>query len=178
MRIFIASDHAGFDLKQRTYQLLKSNFKFLSSFFLKKEEIIKFIDYNDYVKNHDDNVVVDVGPYEKNNNDDYPDFAKRLCDKLIEVVPKSKTEKQNNFGILICGTGIGMCMVANRYEYIRAAVCKDEKDAEIARKHNNANVICIGARKRKFNNSYNLMIYKFITTEYEGGRHDKRIEKF
>ena len=99
---------------------------------------------------------------------DYPDFAHAVAESI----------EQNNaqMGVLICGTGIGMSMSANKHKSIRAALCKDGAAAEMTRKHNDANVLCIGARNT---NPAILddLLGAFFNTEFEGGRHEKRIEK-
>ena len=99
---------------------------------------------------------------------DYPDFAKGVC----EAVEQGETD----FGILICGTGIGMSMVANRNPAIRAGLCKDTETAMLTRQHNDANVLCLGARVTDPNWIYEI-VKTFLTTEFEGGRHKKRLEK-
>ena len=96
---------------------------------------------------------------------------------LKKQLPYKKTSEQKNFGILICGTGMGMCMVANRFKKIRAVVCKSVEDAKMSREHNNANVLCIGARTTDKSTIIEI-IKTFIETKYEGGRHDVRINKF
>ena len=101
--------------------------------------------------------------------DDYPDFAKSANQKVIE--------DDRNVGIYICGTGIGMSIVANRNPKIRAALCMNEQFASLARRHNDANVLCLPGRfmnKRKA-----IKIVKvFLTTDFEGGRHARRIKKY
>jgi ribose 5-phosphate isomerase B len=91
---------------------------------------------------------------------------------LVENVKKEKT-----FGILLCGSGIGVSMAANRYKDIRAALCRDEDDAKMSRQHNNANVLCLGGRKTPIE-----MIFKisdtFLSTSFEGGRHQTRVDQF
>ena len=98
---------------------------------------------------------------------DYPVYAEKVC----RAVQSGECEK----GILICGTGIGMSMCANKCKGIRAAVCGDHFSAEFTRKHNNANVLCLGARVIGAGVSMQLVDI-FLTTEYEGGRHEKRVE--
>ena len=98
---------------------------------------------------------------------DYPVYAEKVC----RAVQSGECEK----GILICGTGIGMSMCANKYNGIRAAVCGDHFSAEFTRKHNNANVLCLGARVIGAGVAMQLVDI-FLTTEYEGGRHEKRVE--
>lgn len=99
---------------------------------------------------------------------DYPDIAHSVCQQVIETDQRA---------ILVCGTGIGMTMVANRYPEIRAALCYNEEMARMARKHNNANVLVLGKRMIAIWEARNI-IKKFLTTEFEAGRHSKRIAKF
>ena len=99
---------------------------------------------------------------------DYHDFA--------HAVSQSIEQGDTNMGVLICGTGIGMTMSANRHKGIRAALCKDGNACEMARKHNDANVLCIGARNTNPAILFD-MLGCFFNTEFEGGRHQKRIEK-
>ena len=98
---------------------------------------------------------------------DYPVYAEKVC----RAVQSGECEK----GILICGTGIGMSMCANKCKGIRAAGCGDHFSAEFTRKHNNANVLCLGARVIGAGVAMQLVDI-FLTTEYEGGRHEKRVE--
>ena len=99
---------------------------------------------------------------------DYPDVgaavAQRVSDGTVD------------FGILICGTGIGMCVVANKFRNVRAAVCHNEPTAELSRRHNNANVLCIPGEMLGEDTSVAL-VRKFLTTHYDGGRHELRIQK-
>ena len=99
---------------------------------------------------------------------DYPDYAHLLSKKM----KKSK----NQFGILICGTGIGMSMAANKHKNIRAALCHNSKSAKLSREHNNANVIAIGARLTKKNIALKC-VNTFLTTNFDGGRHLRRVKK-
>ena len=98
---------------------------------------------------------------------DYPDFAHTVCAKVLET---------GDLGILICGTGIGMSMAANRHTGIRAAVCCHEFHARMAREHNNANVLCLGERVTAPGLAYELTNI-FLTSEFAGGRHQRRIDK-
>lgn len=109
----------------------------------------------------------DVGTYSLDRVD-YPDYAQKVCHEVIS---------QNIFGILICGSGIGVSMAANRYKGIRAALCRSIHDAEMSRKHNNANVLCLGAR---FNTETEIkaIIESWLFHEFEGGRHSERLAKF
>ena len=86
-------------------------------------------------------------------------------------------EGKCQYGILVCGTGIGMSMAANKIWAIRAALCKDVESAVMTRKHNNANVLCLGARNTDPNIITDI-VDAFLNTEFEGGRHEARIKKF
>ncbi|MCD6557707.1 MAG: ribose 5-phosphate isomerase B [Candidatus Aenigmarchaeota archaeon] len=99
---------------------------------------------------------------------DYPDYA----EKVARAVSSNEAEK----GILICGTGIGMSIAANKVSGIRAAVCWDEKSAEMSRRHNDANILCIGARL--IDQELALKIVDiWLSTDFDGGRHVKRVKK-
>ncbi len=108
----------------------------------------------------------DFGTY-TNDPVDYPDIAKAVC----EAVTASKFD----YGILICGTGIGMSIAANKIKGIRAALCCDVFSAERARLHNNANVICLGAERGE--SGVSDILRTFFTSQFEGGRHQRRLEK-
>ena len=139
-KIVIASDHAGYDLK---------------------EKIKKYLAENGYE-------VTDCGT---NSTDscDYPEFANKLC-LAIKDDPEMK-------GILICGTGIGMSMAANRHEHIRAALCHNEFTARLTRQHNNANVLCMGARTIGEELAFETMKV-FLDTDFMGDKHARRINMF
>lgn len=100
---------------------------------------------------------------------DYPDIASKVCEKVLE-------NKDENLGILICGTGIGMSMAANKFKGIRAAVCSDEYSAKYTRMHNDANVLCMGARVIGSGLACEIADM-FLNTGFEGGRHQTRIDK-
>ena len=138
-KILIASDHAGFKLKE----VIKK--------YLSKKKIN----------------VVDLGPY-KLIKVDYPDYAHKLSKKIN--LNKKLT------GVLVCGSGIGMEITANRYKNVRAALCYNQKSAKLSRLHNNANVITLGSRLTKKNVALKC-INIFLNTKFEGGRHTKRIKK-
>lgn len=110
--------------------------------------------------------VEDMGAHTRESCD-YPDFAHMVCARVLET---------GSFGILICGTGIGMSMAANRHAGIRAAVCTHEFHARAAREHNNANVLCLGERVTAPGLALELAKI-FLNTAYTGGRHQKRVEK-
>ena len=109
----------------------------------------------------------DMGPY-NDNRVDYPDFAH----KLAKRVKKNK----NNFGILVCGSGIGMNISANRHKNIRAAQCFNLKSTKLSRLHNDANIITLGSRLLTKKTALSC-VSVFLNTKFEGGRHSKRIKK-
>ncbi len=109
--------------------------------------------------------VEDVGTY-STASCDYPDFADALCKKI--------TSGEYERGILICGTGIGMSMAANKHKGIRAACCSDTFSARLTREHNDANVLCFGARVVGEGLAYDL-VDLFVSTDYEGGKHARRV---
>ena len=110
----------------------------------------------------------DLGTDSSKISVNYPDYAHRLCKKI------SKNNK--NIGILVCGSGIGMSMAANRHKKIRAAVCYSVKNTKLSRLHNNANIITLGSRLTKKNTAFKC-IEIFMNTKFEGGRHKKRVTK-
>lgn len=117
---------------------------------------------------HSKNIeVIDVGTH-SNERCDYPDYASAL----VKVVLEKKIT-----GILLCGSGIGVSIVANRYKGIRAALCRTPNDAEMARKHNDANVLCLGARTNSKEEIKNI-IESWLLHQFEGGRHTDRLNKF
>ena len=111
--------------------------------------------------------VLDLGPVNRNAVD-YPDFAHDLARALIAG--------KGDLGVLICGTGIGMSMAANRHRGVRAALCHDAFTAEYARRHNNANVLCFGGRTTGPGVAVQILDI-FLATPFEGGRHERRVEK-
>jgi len=129
--------------------------------FALKEEIKKFF--------NDENIItIDVGTYSKEGVD-YPDYAKKGIEKVLE--------NPRNVGIFICGTGLGMSMVANRNPKIRAALCLTPSYADAARKKNDANVLVLSGDNTKIGKAIQI-IKVFLTTDFEGGRHARRIKKF
>ena len=110
-----------------------------------------------------------LGPKEFDKNDDYPDF----------IIPASKEvlKDEGNWGIFMCGAGVGACMVANRFKGIRAVNAQDTALAYLARKDENANVLTLGARLLSFRQIVKI-IKVFLTSEFEGGRHCRRIAKY
>ena len=109
----------------------------------------------------------DLGTHDQNISVNYPDYAHKLCKKV------SKNSK--NMGILVCGSGMGMSMAANRHKKIRAAVCYSIKNTKLSRLHNNANIITLGSRLTKKNIAFKC-IDTFVNTKFEGGRHKKRVK--
>ena len=138
-KIVIASDHAGYSLKE-----------YIKNFLLKKKISIK-----------------DVGT--KNDESvDYPDYAH----KLSKILKKNK----KSIGVLICGSGQGMIMTANKHKNIRAALCYNAESTKLSRLHNDANIITLGSRLISKKNALKY-IKIFLKTKFEGGRHKKRIKK-
>tara|TARA_B100001250_G_scaffold23661_1_gene19827 strand:+ start:782 stop:1219 length:438 start_codon:yes stop_codon:yes gene_type:complete len=139
LKISIASDHAGFEMKKK---------------------IMKYLEENGFS-------LIDRGPG-NTESVDYPDFAKKVCNDLLD---------QNvDRGILVCGSGQGMAMVANKHKGIRAALCNSEEMTELARAHNDANILTLGARF--IDESLALScVEKFISTSFEGDRHIQRVNK-
>lgn len=111
--------------------------------------------------------IIDLGP-DSADRVDYPDFAKKCAHKVIE--------DKGSFGILICGTGIGISISANKVPGIRAALCHDHYTAKLTRQHNDANILCFGERVVG-KGVIEDMISAFCETEFEGGRHAGRVDK-
>lgn len=123
----------------------------------------------EYLKNHlNDNgfEVVDFGT-DSEESCHYPIFASKVCEAVLS--------DSNSYGILVCGTGIGMSMCANKYNGIRAAVCSDTFSAKMTRRHNDANVLCIGARVVGSCLAEDI-VDMFLSNEFEGGRHKLRVD--
>ncbi len=122
------------------------------------------------IKNYLDNKKIsynDLGP--KNDKKvDYPDYAHKVAKRV--------KRNKNYVGILVCGSGIGMNITANRHKNIRAAQCFDLKSSKLSRLHNNANIITLGSRLLTKKNALNC-VSVFLNTNFEGGRHKKRIKK-
>ncbi len=139
MKVIIASDHAGLELRRELVSALKE---------LRVE-------------------VEDVGPT-TNASVDYPDFARTVC--------KAVAAGEYPYGVLVCGTGIGMSITANKYRGIRAALCTSEFEARMTRAHNDANVLCLGQRVVGAGLARSI-VEAFVATPFEGGRHQKRLDK-
>ena len=112
-------------------------------------------------------VVIDQGTYNKDSVD-YPDFAK--------WVVKDVQDKEADYGILVCYTGIGMSMAANKARGIRAALVGKVEDAVLTREHNNANVLCLSAKNTSVEDAFEI-VKAFLSTDFAGGRHERRVEK-
>ena len=138
-KIFISSDHAGYNLKEQIKKRFKRKFLF-----------------------------DDLGTDNSKISVNYPDYAHKLCRKI--------SSNSKNMGILVCGSGIGMAMAANKHKKIRAAVCYSVKNTKLSRLHNNANIITLGSRLTKKNIAFKC-IEVFVNTKFEGGRHKKRVKK-
>jgi ribose 5-phosphate isomerase B len=139
LKFYIATDHAGLDLKDYTVELLKE-------------------------KGHE---VIDLGPFSKTRVD-YPDYAVKVSEAVL-----ADADSQ---GILICGSGIGMSIAANRHTGIRAALCNDAYTAMVARGHNDANILCFGERIVGRGVAESILD-SWIASSFDGGRHIGRIEK-
>lgn len=137
--IAIASDHAGFEVK---------------------EEIKKLLAESGYD-------IIDLGT-DGPGSVDYPDFA----DAIAEALGNGRAAR----GVLICGTGIGISIAANRHRHIRAARCCDATDARLAREHNDANVLVLGSRTSGSETARDC-VHMFLETAFVGGRHQRRVDK-
>ena len=138
-KICIASDHAGYDLKEK-----------IKDFLINK-----------------DVSVVDLGPFSKASVD-YPDYAKKAARRVLL--------KKSDAGILVCGSGTGMAITANKFKGIRAAQCYNKKSTILSRRHNNANIVCLGSRMLKKKDAL-IFVSSFLRTKFEAGRHQKRVNK-
>ena len=138
-KVCIASDHAGYDLKQK-----------IKDFLINKSIPI-----------------IDLGPFSENPVD-YPDYAKKVAKRLIL--------RKSDAGILVCGSGTGMSITANKFKGIRAAQCHNKTSTILSRQHNNSNIICLGSRMLKHTEAFKYVTY-FLNTKFDGGRHQKRINK-
>jgi len=139
MKFYIATDHAGYTLKEFT-----------------KDYIVS--------KGHE---IIDLGP-DSADRVDYPDFAKKCADAVVA--------DEGSFGILICGTGIGISIAANKVAGIRAGLCHDAFTASATRAHNDANILCFGERVVG-RGVVESMLDAFCDTKFEGGRHANRVDK-
>lgn len=139
MKLAIASDHAGYELKEK----------------MKSHLIALGHEMEDFGTNSTDST-------------DYPDYAHPLA--------ASVESGSNELGILICGSGNGVCMTANHHDGVRAALAWNAEVAELARQHNNANVLCLPARYISDDEAY-AITEAYLNAAFEGGRHERRVEK-
>ena len=121
-----------------------------------------------FISSHFDLNITDVGTYSADSTD-YPDYA-HLAAHLIA------SDLENTLGVLICGSGNGISMAANKHKDIRAALCWTEEIAELARLHNDANILSLPARFVSEDLAFEI-VQKFLTTPFEGGRHANRVNK-
>jgi ribose 5-phosphate isomerase B len=145
-KIAIGCDHGGYELKQAIVSYLRVKDPFADKYSV---------------------VIEDIGCH-NTDSVDYPDYAHTVC--------KTITQGGNEFGILICGTGIGISIAANRHSHIRAGLCYNAETAALTRQHNNANVLCLGGRQTTAEQAY-AIVDAFFTAQFEGGRHQKRLDK-
>jgi len=111
--------------------------------------------------------VIDLGTLSKDSVD-YPIYAKKVAKRLIL--------RKSDAGILICGSGTGMAITANKFKGIRAAQCYNKSSTILSREHNNCNIICLGSRMLKFKDAFKYVTY-FLNTKFKSGRHQKRVNK-
>ncbi|NLY73654.1 MAG: ribose 5-phosphate isomerase B [Tissierellia bacterium] len=138
MKIVVASDHGGFDLKESLRLYLKE------------------LGYE----------VLDLGCYD-HNSVDYPDYGRLAGERVIE---------ENCLGLVVCGTGIGISLAANKVKGVRAALCSEEYSATMARRHNNANILALGGRTTGVDLAKSILD-AFLKADFEGGRHERRVNK-
>ena len=138
-KLCIASDHAGYEMKEKIKDYL----------------IYKSIS------------VIDLGPFSEVSVD-YPVYAKKVAKRLVL--------RKSDAGILVCGSGTGMAITANKFKGIRAAQCYSKTSTILSRKHNNSNIICLGSRMLKYKEAFKYVMF-FINTKFDKGRHQKRINK-
>ena len=128
------------------------------------------VEYKNYIKEYLLANHIEINNYGTDSLDsvDYPDFA--------HPVSNDVNEKKSDLGILICGSGNGVCMTANKYKNVRAALCWNKELALLSKSHNNANIVCIPARFIEKEEALEI-IKTFISQEFEGGRHERRVNK-
>ena len=138
-KVFIASDHAGYILKEHIKKKFSNKIN-----------------------------LIDLGTNNSNSSVNYPSFAHKLCDKV--------SKEKRNIGILICGSGMGMSMAANKHKKIRAALCYSVKNTKLSRLHNDSNIITLGSRLINKELAFKC-VNAFLNTSFESGRHLKRVKK-
>ena len=139
MKIYLASDHAGFELK---------------------EEIKKYLIENNFT-------IEDMGTYSAESVN-WVEYGAKAAEMVSQ-------DPENSKGVLVCGTGIGMSIVSNKFKHVRAALCNDQYAAEMSRRHNNANVLTLGARVIEKDDALSILEV-WLKTGYEGERHQKRLD--
>ncbi|MDR2034514.1 MAG: ribose 5-phosphate isomerase B [Helicobacteraceae bacterium] len=120
-----------------------------------------------YLRNTFRREIIDVGAYD-GERVDYPDYAAKVCEEVLK--------DKEAFGILICGTGIGMSIAANKHKGVRAALARNSYEARMAREHNDANVLCLGARTIGLG-IMESVLDSWVSASFEGGRHSARLKK-
>ncbi len=125
------------------------------------KELIKEYVINSHIS------ITDLGPF-LNKSVDYPDYAKKVSRRV--------SQKKSEIGILVCGSGTGMAISANKTKGIRAAVGYNLKSTQLSRQHNNANILCLGSRLTK-KKDIKKIVRTFLSTKFEGGRHKRRVKK-
>ena len=138
-KICIASDHAGYKLKEK-----------IKDYLLKKGIS-----------------VIDLGSFTIDSVD-YPDYAKKVANRVVR--------RKSDTGILICGSGTGMAIAANKFKGVRAAQCYSTSSTILSRQHNDSNIICLGSRMLKYKDAVKYVTH-FLNTKFEKGRHLKRVNK-
>ena len=134
-----------------------------------KNDILNYVspeDNDDEPTRFDIALIQNLKPHDTKKQVDYPDIVKDFASYFDTY----------SHGILVCGSGFGVCMAANRFKYIRAATCRTVKEVELARRHNNINVLCLGADFTK-KSLATKMVKVFFETKFEGGRHRRRVNK-
>ena len=144
--LIMGSDHRGLEMKHKLLDFISPD----------NSDTTKF----------DVAVIQNLKPHEPGQSVDYPDVVKEFG-RSFDIY---------SHGILVCGSGYGVSIAANRFKNIRAVVCRTPKEAEMARRHNNANVLCLGADFTTISQAKKI-VKTFFTTEFEGGRHKRRVTK-
>jgi len=162
IKLIFGSDHAGFELKEYLIKKMKDENN-------KEEKRIEKYNkiYAISLSEKGFYEILDMGCFSSNKKCDYPDVAKRVSNNII---------KTKSIGVLICGTGIGISIASNKVKGIRCALCHDIQTAKMAKNHNNANVLALGARILSKDNAFKIL-KTFLEENFEGGRHLNRINK-
>lgn len=146
--IYVGTDHGGFEIKEALLPWLQEQAE----------------------------SVIDCGAYELEFEDDYPAYAQAVA-RSLAVEPVAIDAQPSIWGVLLCRSGVGMAMVANRYQGARAAVCRDEVDAVHARAHNNANILVLEGDHVSVEQARTILT-AFLNTPFDGGRHARRLKAF